>query len=81
MRFLYFLFLVAFIAVVGIFAYYNQQQVTVRFLDWSMATNVALVAFAAYLLGMISGWTVVGMLRRSWDRVVETTRAEHPRHA
>jgi putative membrane protein len=81
MRFLYFLFLLVFVAAVGVFAYYNQQPVTVRFLEWSTPTNVALVAFAAYALGMLSGWTVVGMLRRSWDRVVEPTRAEYPRHA
>jgi len=81
MRALYFLFLLAFVAAVGAFAYFNQQEVTVRFLEWSMPTNVALVAFAAYLLGMLSGWTVVGMLRRSWDRVVEPTRTGSYRQA
>jgi uncharacterized integral membrane protein len=81
MRVLYFLFLVAFVVAVGMFAYFNQQPVTVRFLDWSTPTNVALVAFAAYMVGMLSGWTVVGMLRRSWHRVVEPTRADYPRQA
>jgi len=75
MRVIYFLFLVAFVTAIGMFAYYNQQEVSVRFLEWAMTTNVALVAFAAYLLGMISGWTVVGMIRRSLDRVVERS---HP---
>jgi hypothetical protein len=28
-----------------------------------------LVACATYLLGMLSGWTVLGMLKRSWHRV------------
>jgi lipopolysaccharide assembly protein A len=81
MRVIYFVFLLAFIATVGIFAYFNQQAVTVRFLDWSAPANVALVAFAAYVLGMLSGWTVVGMLRRSWDRVIEPTRADYHRQA
>jgi len=75
MRVIYFLFLVAFVTAIGMFAYYNQQEVSVRFLEWAMTTNVALVAFAAYLLGMISGWTVVVMIRRSLDRVVERS---HP---
>jgi uncharacterized integral membrane protein len=77
MRVVYFLFLLVFVGAVGAFAYYNQQPVTVRLLEWSLETNVALVAFAAYGLGMLSGWTVVGMIRRSWDRVVEPTRSHH----
>ncbi|HEY1380630.1 MAG TPA: hypothetical protein VGF55_27765 [Gemmataceae bacterium] len=81
MRALYFLFLLAFVAAVGAFAYFNRQEVSLRFFDWSMTTSVALVAAAAYVLGMLSGWTVVGMLRRSWDRVVEPTRAGNYRHA
>ena len=60
MRFLYFLFLLVFVGAVGIFAYYNRDVVTVRFLDWSTTASIAAVAGAAYLLGMVSGWTVVG---------------------
>jgi len=71
MRALCFLFLLVFLAAIGSFAYFNQQEVSVRFYEWGMTSNVALVVGAAYLLGMLSGWTVVGMLRRSWGRVVE----------
>lgn len=81
MRVIYFLFLLVFVAAVGVFAYYNQQAVTVRFLEWSAPTNVAVVAFAAYVLGMLSGWTVVGMLRRSFERVIEPMRHEQHRQA
>ncbi len=83
MRALCFLFLLVFVAAVGAFAFFNQQAVSLRFFDWSMTTSVALVAGAAYLLGMLSGWTVVGMLRRSWDRVVEPgqTQGGYYRHA
>ena len=81
MRVLCLLFLVAFVAAVGAFAFFNRQEVVVRFLDWSMTSNVAVVAAAAYGLGMLSGWTVVGMLRRSLDRVVEPTRSERYRSA
>jgi uncharacterized integral membrane protein len=69
MRVLCFLFLVAFAGAVGAFAYFNQQEVSLRFLDWSHTTSVAVVAAAAYVLGMLSGWSVVGMVRRSFDRV------------
>ena len=35
------------------------------------AGMVSLLVAAAYLLGMFSGWTVVGMLRRSVYRATE----------
>src|SRR5436189_5426685 len=35
MRVLCFLFLLVFVAAVGGFAYYNQQEVTLRFLNWT----------------------------------------------
>jgi predicted ribosomally synthesized peptide with SipW-like signal peptide len=69
MRFLCFLFLVLFAGAVGTLAYWNQQEVTLRFLNWSGPFMLPLVIGAAYLLGMLSGWTVVGMLRRSIRRV------------
>ena len=47
------------------------RTVDLRFLEWSTAQPISVVALAAYGLGMISGWTVVGMLRRSFDRIVE----------
>jgi hypothetical protein len=72
MRFLYFLFLLAFAGAVGAFAYWNQQDITLRVLDWSWTLNVPLVLGATYVLGMLSGWTVVGMLRRSIYRATES---------
>jgi len=71
MRFLCFLFLLLFAGVVGGFAYYNQTEVTVRFLEWSRQLSLAQLVGIAYGLGMLSGWTIVGMLRRSLRTVVE----------
>jgi len=71
MRFLWFLFLLAFAGAVGAFAYFNQQEVSLRFFEWTATYSLALVVAAAYVLGMLSGWTVVGMLRRSVERVTE----------
>jgi uncharacterized integral membrane protein len=71
MRFLCFLFLLAFAGAVGLFAYQNQHDVTVTFLKWGFTGSLALVVGAAYLLGMLSGWSVVGMLRRSFGRASE----------
>jgi uncharacterized integral membrane protein len=69
MRFLCFLFLVLFLGTVGLFAYFNQQEVTLHVFDWSMTASLAAVIGAAYVLGMLSGWTVWGMLRRSLREV------------
>jgi uncharacterized integral membrane protein len=77
MRVLCFLFLVALAGVVGVFAYQNQEDVTIRFLDWRLSIMLALVAGGSYLLGMLSGWSIVGMVRRSFHRVVERPAAAH----
>jgi hypothetical protein len=71
MRALYLLFLVAFAGAVAAFAYFNRGEVEIRFLHWSVTTSLAALAGAAYLLGMLSGWAVVGLLRRSLQRVTE----------
>jgi len=72
MRFICFLFLLVFAGAVAAFAYFNNSEVTVRFLDWSRNATLAQVIGIAYGLGMLSGWTVVGMLRRSLRQVADT---------
>jgi lipopolysaccharide assembly protein A len=74
MRFICFLILVAAAGVVALFAYENQQQLTLHFFDRELTASVPLILGATYLLGMLSGWTVVGMLRRSWSRVTAPER-------
>ncbi len=59
------------IAAIAIFAYQNAEAVDVQFLKWGMPTSLAAVVGAAYLLGMLSGWTVVGLFRRSLYRATE----------
>jgi uncharacterized integral membrane protein len=69
MRAICLIFLLVFLGAVAAFAYQNQHEVSVTFLQWSVTRSVALVIGAAFLLGMLSGWTVVGVLRRSVDHV------------
>jgi hypothetical protein len=71
MRFLCLLFLLVFAGAVGLFAYQNQHDVTVTFWSWGYTGSLALIVGAAYGLGMLSGWSVVGMLRRSFGRASE----------
>lgn len=70
MKLLCFLFLVVFAGAVALFAWQNQQDITLSFLYWTETTNIAAVIGVAYGLGMLSGWTVVGMLRRSANTVI-----------
>ena len=70
-RFFSFVVLVILLGAIGIFAFYNFGTVDVRFLQWGMTVPLAAVVGAAYVLGMLSGWSVVGIFRRSWNRVTE----------
>lgn len=66
MRFLCFLFLVAVGAVAFIFVRENDVAITLTFLSRSITASVAAVLGVAYGLGMLTGWSVVGLLRRSF---------------
>jgi uncharacterized membrane protein YciS (DUF1049 family) len=71
MRLACLLFLVLFAGGIAIFAWQNQQDLTIAFLNWTLTTNIPTVIGVAYGLGMLSGWTVVGMLRRSANTVLK----------
>lgn len=74
MRGFYFLILVLFLGVVTVFAIQNQDEISIRYLDRSILVPLSLLVGAVYLLGMVSGWTVVGIVRRSLHRVLESQR-------
>lgn len=74
MRVFSFLVLVAFAAAVGYFAYTNDHVVSVNLAGRLVEVSVPVLALAVYVLGMFTGWAVVGLLRRSWNRVVEYDR-------
>jgi uncharacterized integral membrane protein len=69
MRVVYGLLLLAFLGAVGIFAWQNHEPVTVQFLDRSIGAPMSLIIGACYGFGMLSGWTVVGFLKRSLRRI------------
>jgi uncharacterized integral membrane protein len=71
MRILCFLLLVIFVAAVVAFAVQNRDDVSIQFLEYRWAYPLALVVAAAYVLGMLTGWSVVGIVRRSVGRVTE----------
>jgi len=72
MRAFYAIVLLLFVAAVAVFAFQNQEAVPLRFLQQSIDNwPLALVIGVVYFLGMLSGWTVVGFLRRSWREVAD----------
>ena len=75
MRVFYAILLILFLAAIVTFAAQNMESMTIKFLSGSWQLPVAALIAAVYLLGMLSGWTVIGMVRRSLKRV-----AEHREH-
>ena len=75
MRFVQAVLLLVFLGAVAVFAFQNTQVVTVRLLNSSVTAPVALTVGAGYVLGMLSGWWLVGVTKRSWQRVTEPDRA------
>jgi uncharacterized integral membrane protein len=71
MRLVYFLILLCFLAAIGIFAYQNDDKVTLTFLNWRIELRMSLLLLGVYVFGMLSGWTVVGFVKRSFERVTE----------
>ena len=80
MRFICFVFLLAFVGAVGWLVYENQQEVALTVLNRNFTTSIPVLAGGTYMLGMLSGWTVVGMLRRTLVQVIRTPgEYVHPR--
>jgi uncharacterized membrane protein YciS (DUF1049 family) len=69
MRFICFLILLLILVAVTVFAVQNNEAVTLNYLGSSLSTSLTVLIAAVYLLGMVSGWTVIGFLRRSLRRV------------
>ncbi len=74
MRIFYGLILLILFGAIGIFALQNRETITLQYLDRSVACPLALLIAIVYLLGMVSGWTVVGFVRRSLRRVSDPAR-------
>jgi uncharacterized integral membrane protein len=71
MRALYISVLVLIVAALAIFAYQNDESITLHYFRRSISLPMSLLIVAVYVLGMLSGWTVVGFLRRSWRHAME----------
>ena len=71
MRTLYLILLVLFATVVSVFAFQNRDPVVIKYLDRSASLPMPLLIGGVYVLGMFTGWSVVGFLRKSFQRATE----------
>jgi len=74
MRYVLGFILLVFLGAIGLFAVQNLRTVSVEFLTWSREVPFAILAVGIYVLGMLSGWSVLAFLRRS----IRTVTAEPP---
>jgi uncharacterized membrane protein YciS (DUF1049 family) len=74
MRWFYLLILLVIVAAVALFAVQNGGDVKLRFWDQELTTRLSFLVGAVYVLGMLSGWTVVGFLKRTVLRFTERRR-------
>jgi uncharacterized integral membrane protein len=65
MRYLYLTIVIAFCAILGVFALGNLSSVTLSFLGWQVTAPLAGLVIVVYVLGMISGGSVLSFLRHS----------------
>jgi lipopolysaccharide assembly protein A len=74
MRFIQAIIFLAFLGAVGLFAFQNSHSTRVTFLDYHITIPVAWLTIVVYVLGMLTGWTVVAFITRSIRRVTEHRR-------
>jgi uncharacterized membrane protein YciS (DUF1049 family) len=79
MRILCFLFLIAMAGVGVLFFRENAQELTLTFFNWSVTAPVAAIVGITYGLGMLTGWSVVGLFRRSFEGATDLSPREAAR--
>ncbi|HEU5115878.1 MAG TPA: LapA family protein [Isosphaeraceae bacterium] len=76
MRYLQSGLLIVFLLAVMIFAAQNTESTLIRFVSWEVRMPLAILVILIYLLGMISGWSVIGFVRRSIRNASAHSRSE-----
>jgi uncharacterized integral membrane protein len=68
MRWIYLILLLVIVAVVGVFVAQNREDQTVLFFNQKLTLPLCFYFVAVYFLGMWSGGTVVGFVKRAYHR-------------
>jgi len=78
MRFVFLATFVLLVAIAIIFALQNLRPVTVSLLGMTIHTRVAVLAVAIYLLGVVSGGSLLALVRRSYAGASEVMTRRVP---
>jgi uncharacterized integral membrane protein len=71
MRLLCFVILLFLVGAIGVFALQNRELITLQYLGQSVSCPPSLLIAIVYLLGMVTGATVIAFVQRSLRRVAE----------
>ena len=76
MRYVWLLIFLIFVTIIGVFAFENSDPVPINYLDQSLSVQSIHLPMSAliggiYVLGMLTGWTVVGFLKQTVQHVTE----------
>jgi uncharacterized integral membrane protein len=71
MRWVYLVLLLVIVAVIVVFVAQNHESATFTFLDRRITAPLSIFFVAVYFLGMWSGGTVVGFLKRAYQHATE----------
>ena len=67
MRWFYLTVIVVFTAFIVVFAFQNLQVVTVSFLGFGVSTRLVILVLIFYVLGALTGGSLLAMLRQSYE--------------
>ncbi len=76
MRTLNVVFLVLLGAALAVFCVQNLSAVQVNYLAWNANIPIALLIFVVYLIGMVSGWGVFSLVRRTLNDAAKSKPAK-----
>jgi uncharacterized integral membrane protein len=71
MRWVYLILLLAIVAVIVVFVFENREDETVTFFNRKITAPLSVFFVAAYFLGMWSGGTLVGFMKRAYHHATE----------
>jgi uncharacterized integral membrane protein len=66
MRWVYLVLLLVIVAIIVVFVAQNREDATVEFINQRLTAPLSVYFVAVYFLGMWSGGTVVGFLKRTY---------------
>lgn len=69
MRALNLALLILFGLAVLVFCWQNMNSVSMAFLGWEVRLPLPVLVILIYLLGMVSGWSLISLLRRAFHDV------------